>query len=556
MLRRIIAFALPFATYYLLYARLNGNNEQAISFSPIKVIEASVITRRTRIIIDGNTSIGMESTDDADGLVDIQRESQLTDQPSAGIETLDAQGLIVEVARTEHDSVDTTGASSLKQTKIINGIPAERSSYAFIVRFHSSNPSPNSFYCGGTLISPDVILTAAHCIDGETIFVDIYSLEDQATNTYNVVKSVVHPNYDRSFFGHDFALIKIDGVHVQVNTMAAENGIAAYWELVNEYDWEANPPIMRLHRYDDKSTADGCTSLSRAESKQVTTLTVAGYGRTSFPDGPISYSSLQSADVHYLSNEQCNEMYLKAPPHALANKEKGKVITNDMLCANDNEEKQDACSGDSGGPLLAKLPNGIWSLVGIISWGIGCAHSKYPGVYSRVASEIDWIEATVCDQQNGLSPLSCIANRDGIYQLRDYAYESLVNEKSKKLLQRRPASLQVRRKRVHLNLSFSTADLDRQSPVNRLACELMEGVSMTSSPTLKPTARPEKSRPSKVGIGMNINCRRNNQSNVKYFVAENNKVKDCEWVKRKCRRRCDDYSFCCPETCNEKVCQR
>lgn len=514
------------------------------------------MTRRTRIIVDGDTSIEIESTD-ADGLVEIQREPQRTVPPSAGIETVDAQGLIVEVAHAEHDSANTAGASSPKQTKIINGIAEQRSSYAFMVRLHSSDPSPDSFYCGGTLISPDVILTAAHCINGETTFVDIYSLEDQETNTYNVVNSVVHPNYDESFFGHDFALIKIEGVHVQVNATSAENGIAPYWGLVNEFDWEANPPIMRLHRYDDKSTAGSCTALSRAESKQVTTLTVAGYGRTSFPDGPISYSSLQSADVHYLSSEKCNEMYLKAPPHALANKEEGNIITNDMLCASDNEEKQDACSGDSGGPLLAKLPTGLWSLVGIISWGIGCALSKYPGVYSRVASEIDWIEDTICDRQNGLSPLSCVTDRsNGIYHLRDYAYEAWVEETNKYSPLRRPTSFQLRRKRVHLNLSFSTADLDRKSPGSRLACELMEGVSITSSPTSKPTKLPKNKRPSKVGMGMNIKCRRNNQSDVKFFVAKNSKVKDCEWVKRKCRRRCDDYSFCCPETCNEKICQR
>eukprot|EP00985_Skeletonema_marinoi_P022043 scaffold13819_cov139-Skeletonema_marinoi.AAC.1 len=79
-----------------------------------------------------------------------------------------------------------------------------------------------------------------------------------------------------------------------------------------------------------------------------------------------------------------------------------------MLCASDTQEGQDACSGDSGGPLFTRLPadggHDLFTLVGTVSWGYGCAMKEYPGVCG------------------GLSPKSCNAD-DG--KIRDYALESL-----------------------------------------------------------------------------------------------------------------------------------
>ncbi|MED6275886.1 hypothetical protein CHARACLAT_031233 [Characodon lateralis] len=62
-------------------------------------------------------------------------------------------------------------------------------------------------------------------------------------------------------------------------------------------------------------------------------------------------------------------------------------ITNNMICAGSNEGGRDSCQGDSGGPLIC---NG--KLEGIVSWGIGCAYSFYPGVYTNVRNYISWID--------------------------------------------------------------------------------------------------------------------------------------------------------------------
>eukprot|EP00985_Skeletonema_marinoi_P029521 scaffold28093_cov140-Skeletonema_marinoi.AAC.1 len=136
-------------------------------------------------------------------------------------------------------------------------------------------------------------------------------------------------------------------------------------------------------------------------------MTVIGHG-TIAAGGQMS-GKLLKADVHYVQNSACQKQY------------KNEDITDDMICASDTQEEQDACSGDSGGPLFTRLPadgHNLFTLVGTVSWGYGCAMKEYPGVYSRVAANTDWIDEKVCGD---LSPKSCTA--DG--KIRDYALESL-----------------------------------------------------------------------------------------------------------------------------------
>ena len=104
-------------------------------------------------------------------------------------------------------------------------------------------------------------------------------------------------------------------------------------------------------------------------------LFLQGWGTTS-SGGSIS-EDLLKVEVPFVDKETCEQDYT------------GYTISDNMLCA--GEKGKDSCQGDSGGPLVA-YDNGSPVLVGVVSWGIGCAFEGYPGVYAKVSNYLDWIE--------------------------------------------------------------------------------------------------------------------------------------------------------------------
>uniref|UniRef100_A0A8C6VB99 Transmembrane serine protease 9 n=1 Tax=Naja naja TaxID=35670 RepID=A0A8C6VB99_NAJNA len=97
---------------------------------------------------------------------------------------------------------------------------------------------------------------------------------------------------------------------------------------------------------------------------------------------------LQKATVELLDQALCGNLY------------GGSVLTDRMVCAGYLEGKVDSCQGDSGGPLVCQEPSGRFFLTGIVSWGIGCAEARRPGVYTRVIRLWDWIIETMATSRN------------------------------------------------------------------------------------------------------------------------------------------------------------
>lgn len=246
--------------------------------------------------------------------------------------------------------------------RIINGMSAQRGRYPYIV----SLTHKGEHRCGGSLIAPDIILSAAHCatediqIDGAMI--GRYDLEDN-TEVYEhfVIESTKnHPKFSSNghSLNYDFMLVKIYGTSKY--SAVKINGNPKYPSLAGE------------------------------------SLNVMGWG-VSNVETKEAASVLQEVEVKYISNDVCNQIegyYANFPDKISLDGEISEV----MICAKD--EGEDACQGDSGGPLIIRgksQAGGDDLLVGVVSWGIGCAHQNFPGVYARISNQIGWINRWVCE---------------------------------------------------------------------------------------------------------------------------------------------------------------
>ncbi|KAG3286569.1 transmembrane protease serine 5 isoform X8 [Ictidomys tridecemlineatus] len=109
---------------------------------------------------------------------------------------------------------------------------------------------------------------------------------------------------------------------------------------------------------------------------------VSGWGHTD-PSHTYSSDTLQDTVVPLLSTQLCNSSCIYSG-----------ALTPRMMCAGYLDGRADACQGDSGGPLVCP-DGGKWHLVGVVSWGRGCAEPNHPGVYAKVAEFLDWIHKTV-----------------------------------------------------------------------------------------------------------------------------------------------------------------
>lgn len=244
-------------------------------------------------------------------------------------------------------------AEALYTPRIVGGTEATPNEYPFTAYLYWSS-GITSHRCGGTLLSPTWVLTAAHCVSGygaSTFRVAMGMHSRYGVNSYaqtSAIKRIInHPQYDASVFDYDIALLEL----VTPMTLTAQVRLATPGYL---------PEAAALY-------ADGVSAV------------VAGWGTTSY--GGSSSSVMRKVTVPIVSNARCDDGYGGI----------GQPITDRMMCAGDTSVGGiDACQGDSGGPLFT-ANSGTFTVIGIVSSGEGCALKDYPGIYTRVSFFESWI---------------------------------------------------------------------------------------------------------------------------------------------------------------------
>ncbi len=246
------------------------------------------------------------------------------------------------------------GVRSATIPKIIGGEDADWSEHQWQVALLVSwiaDPRDAQF-CGGSKIADTWILTAAHCVfntSRENVNVlsgtgDLGSGGERS----NVREIYVHEDYDNGTYDYDIALIR----------------------LITPAVGQA---VSRLTLDEEEAVAAPGTS-----------STVTGWGVTDSGDSSLT---LKKVSVPLVSSRQCNG------PSSYDG-----AISDRMVCAGFTEGGRDACQGDSGGPMTTDS-----RLVGVVSWGRGCAEPYKYGVYARVAILNGWVNDCL------ENPLACRA---------------------------------------------------------------------------------------------------------------------------------------------------
>ncbi|CAG2107386.1 unnamed protein product [Medioppia subpectinata] len=254
-------------------------------------------------------------------------------------------------------------------TKIMGGSHAYMGEWPWMVRLLSCSDG-HCYGCGGSLISDQWVLTAAHCVDQcERIYASLgeHNREDSGNNEVHlsIIENIVHKDYNNKSLANDIALLRLSE---SLDLSGSHNHLE---------------PIC----------------LDSSKIRVNTTCVATGWGRTELTD---SHSILQKVELPIADDGLC------------VNKWGGQYQASNQVCAGIPNNNKDTCHGDSGGPLACKLYTGPWMLNGITSYGSTQQGAKCiapPSVYTRVSAYLPWIKEIMIEKIKESRFGNAIANR-------------------------------------------------------------------------------------------------------------------------------------------------
>ncbi|NWH63789.1 OVCH2 protein, partial [Geococcyx californianus] len=264
-------------------------------------------------------------------------------------------------------------------TRIVGGNQVKQGSHPWQV----SLKRRQKHFCGGTIVSAQWVVTAAHCILGRNLlqYLNVTAgehdlrIRENGEQTLPVKYVIKHPNFDpRRPMNYDIALLKLDGA----------------------FNFSA-------------SVLPACLPDPGEKFEAGYICTASGWGRLN--ENGVLPQVLYEVNLPILNSKECSRalLTLKKP-----------IQGDTIMCAGFPDGGKDACQGDSGGPLLCRRKHGAWTLAGVISWGMGCARGwisnekkKHynrgsPGIFTDLSTVLSWIQenmsAAFCSIQDGKLP--------------------------------------------------------------------------------------------------------------------------------------------------------